>query len=48
MVNLIIMAKIKTSVENEKFKILEVALSFTTEVFTTPKHLNGFNIQISL
>jgi hypothetical protein len=42
------MAKMKINVENSKFKILEVALGFTTKVFMAPKHLNGFNIEISV
>jgi len=48
MLNLIFMAKMKKkNVENSKFKILEVALSFTIEVFTTPNNFIGLNIEIS-
>jgi hypothetical protein len=42
---IITMAKMKTNVENSKFNILEVALTFPTKVFTTPKHLNDFNMR---
>jgi hypothetical protein len=42
------MAKMKPNVENSKFRILEVEWRFSTEVFTTLKHFNGFNIEISV
>jgi hypothetical protein len=45
--NLNTMVKVDIYVENMKFRILEVALRFTTEVFITPKNLNDFKIEIS-
>jgi len=42
---IITMAKMKTNVENSKLNTLEVALTFPTKVFITPKHLDDLNMR---
>jgi hypothetical protein len=42
---LITMAEVKTNVENSEFGILKVALTYSINIPTTPKHFNGFNMR---